>query len=91
MDYVGCFLSWNKAHHVGPNSRRFTSEPNEHPKTTHIYTTSAVTKQRLQKQAHLTLQPPKKNNSIGQIIINNNDQAKQNHWKMLKNTSLQQN
>ena len=38
MDYVGCFLPWNKAHHAGPNSRRFIREPNEHPKTTHIYT-----------------------------------------------------
>ena len=60
MDYVGCFLPWNKAHHAGPNSRRFTREPNEHPKTTHIYTTSAVTKKRPQKQASLTSQPPKK-------------------------------
>ena len=60
MDYVGCFLAWNKAHHADPNSRRFIREPNEHPKTTHIYTTSAVTKKRSQKQASLTSQPPKK-------------------------------
>ena len=60
MDYVGCFLPWNKAHHAGPNSRSFISELNEHPKTTHIYTTSSVTKKRLQKQASLTFQPPKK-------------------------------
>ena len=60
LDYVGCFLPQNKAHHVGPNSRRFIWEPNEHPKTTHIYTTSAVTKKRLQKQASLSSQPPKK-------------------------------
>ena len=60
MDYVGCFLPWNKAHHAGPNSRRFISERNEHPKTTHIYTTSSVTKKSLQKQASLTFQPPKK-------------------------------
>ena len=60
MDYVGCFLPWNKAHHAGLNSRRFINEPNEHAKTTHIYTTSAVTKKRSQKQASLTFQPPKK-------------------------------
>ena len=60
MDYDGCFLQWNKAHHTGPNSRRFIRESNEHPKTTHIYTTSAVTKKRSQKQASLTSQPPKK-------------------------------
>ena len=40
--------------------RRFIREPNEHPKTTHIYKTSAVTKKRPQKQASWTSQPPKK-------------------------------
>ena len=60
MHYVGCFSPWNKAHSAGSNSRRFISEPNEHPKTTHIYTTSAVPKKRSQKQESLTFQPPKK-------------------------------
>ena len=60
MDYVGCFLPWNKANNAGPNSRRFKREPNEHPKTTHIYLTSGVTKMRSEKQASLTSQPPKK-------------------------------
>ena len=60
MDYVGLILPWNKAYHAGPNLRRFISEPNEHPKTTQFYTTSAVTKKRSQKQASLTFQPPKR-------------------------------
>ena len=60
MDYVGCLLPWNKVHHAGPNPRRFISEPNEYPKTTHIYTIPAVTKKRSQRQASLTFQPPKK-------------------------------
>ena len=60
MDYVGCFLPWNKANNAGPNSRKFKREPNEHPKTTHIYLTSGVTKMRSEKQASLTSQPPKK-------------------------------
>ena len=60
MDYVRCFLPWKQAHHADPNSMRFIREHNEHPKTTHIYPTSAVTKKRLQKQARLTSQPPKK-------------------------------
>ena len=59
-DYIGCFLPWNKAHHAGPNSRRFIREPSEHPKSTHIFTTSAVTMKRQQKQASITSQPPQK-------------------------------
>ena len=60
MDYVRCFLPWKQAHHADPNSMRFIREHNEHPKTTHIYPTSAVTKKRSQRQARLTSQPPKK-------------------------------
>ena len=59
IDYVGCFLTWNKAHHTGPNSRRFMREPNEHPDYSFLHN-FCCHKKRSQKQASLTSQPRKK-------------------------------
>lgn len=60
LDYVGCFLPWNKTHHAGPNARRYIRDPKDHPKSTHAYTTKEIGKKRPQKQASLSFQPPKK-------------------------------
>ena len=59
IDYVGCFLTWNKAHHTGPNSRRFMREPNEHPDYSFLHN-FCCHKKRSQNQASLTSQPRKK-------------------------------
>ena len=91
IDYVGCFLTWNKAHHTGPNSRRFMREPNEHPDYSFLHN-FCCHKKEIVKAGKFDIPTSQKDNCIGQIIIiNNNHQANQKNKKVLKNTSLQQN
>ena len=84
IDYVGCFLTWNKAHHTGPNSRRFMREPNEHPDYSFLHN-FCCHKKEIVKAGKFDIPTSQKDNCIGQIIIiNNNHQANQKIGKYSK-------
>ena len=55
VEYVGCFLPWDKNVVSGPNSRHFIREPCDHAKTTHPYTIVVTPSKRVQKQASLAV------------------------------------
>ena len=51
VEYVGCFLPWNKAQIAGPSSNHFLRDPADHAKTTHPYTVTEKVSKAKRKQA----------------------------------------
>ena len=58
VDYIGCFLPWEKNVHAAPNARKYIRDQSEHPKTSHPETVQSLKKP--SKSATLASPPPKK-------------------------------
>ena len=59
VEYVGCFIPWNKKQCAGPSAKHFIHDPAEHAKHTHPYTVSVISSEKKRKQAALQPLPSK--------------------------------
>ena len=53
LDYTGCFLPWNPDVNASPNARKYIRDQSKHPKTSHHYIVSKVTKKHHLTQAKI--------------------------------------